>query len=250
MKKFSTIVVIVFVSHALFALASVEDDFKKHDLDKNKMISKKELKLWLKTARLLYHRNLSDLTMIEIGLEDGKVDWNSFILSLFGLDKINEEFQNTINNNKRTVNFYSARWKAADKDRDNKLNSEEFFTFENPELVPRLRDLLAYETISSLDEDNDWLLGENEFIEGLNPGDESKHNEEEKLYWKNQREQFRYFLDVDGDLRLDKEEVKRWITNKMKQDILIKRKQVFMNCDTNKNKYLEINEVKKCEGFV
>jgi len=250
MKKHNTTFYIFFVSLIVLALASIEDDFKKHDLDKNEQISKKELKLWLKAARLLYYRKHSDLRMVEIGLKEGKVDWNSFIFSLFGLNEMNEEFENVMNNNKLTINIYSARWKAADKDRDNKLNAEEFFTFENPELVPRLRDLLAYETINSLDNDKDWQLNEKEFIKGLNPGDETKYNAEEKLFWKNQRDQFKHFLDVDGDLKLGREEVKRWITNKMKENILIKRKQVFVKCDTNRNKYLEIEEIKKCQGFV
>lgn len=95
----------------------------------------------------------------------------------------------------------------ADEDGDGSLNKYEFRNFLHPEEADHMRDIVVRETMDDIDKDGDGSVSLDEYIGDM------YHNQEgfEPDWVKREREQFSEARDLDGDGKMDQEEVKAWI---------------------------------------
>jgi len=132
------------------------------------------------------------------------------------------------------------RWGAADLDTDDKLTFEEFMVFLHPEDIPRMREIVALETLEDIDKDKDGKLSVDEYI-----GDMYKNNdnEEEPDWVTSEREVFKKFRDSNSDGFLDKAEIHQWITPKDFDHAEAEAKHLVYEADSDNDNRLTKEEV-------
>lgn len=95
-------------------------------------------------------------------------------------------------------------WKAADRDGDGSLNTEEWAAFSNPEEHPAMLPLILEQTLRDKDTDKDGSISFQEFIgeRGLDHDKEWLHIEKDK---------FDHEFDKNKDGKLDGNEILSWV---------------------------------------
>lgn len=186
----------------------------KIDKDKDGFVTKEELKDWMLYTQRRYIQDDIDRHWSSYNLEEkDKLPWTEYKLKVYG--HINEN-ENT-NQDKSEGETFSyevmlkrdrRRWTAADLDKDDALNKEEFAAFLHAEEANHMKDIVVLETMEDIDKDGDGKISIAEYIGDLYT---ETGGEEEPEWIKNEREQFSSYRDKDHNGYMDFDEVKNWI---------------------------------------
>jgi len=82
----------------------------------------------------------------------------------------------------------------------------------HPESCDDMKDIIVSETIEDIDKNKDGVVDLDEYIRDLYRPEHYPEQKDEPDWVKSEREMFATFRDKNGDGKLDKEEMREWIT--------------------------------------
>ncbi|XP_076320570.1 stromal cell derived factor mayday [Tachypleus tridentatus] len=230
----------------------LKDVFWKADNNKDKLITKKELEIWIATkVQEHIEQAAKDNFWIFTALDknhNGRVSWEEYHLNFMLEQGFNKTFAENHSENHKTLDrklkekilLDKAAWfEAANSDPD-ALNIDEFLTFRHPEHSHVSLLNMVNDIISNLDTDGDEQLSETEFAE-MPQDDDSKLSEEN---WKKERiREFKEFIDTNHDGKVNRQEL--LLYNDPENPVHSKREaeELISKADTNKDNCLSLQEV-------
>lgn len=184
------------------------------DVDRDGYVTEKELEEWV---RHVGNRYIMDDVMrqwehYDIDKSD-HVTWDEFRKATFGDHPGDDEVYDSPRSltYKEVMRRDARRFAAADLDSDKQLTRDELADFLHPEDAPHMRDIVLDETMDDMDKNKDGFVTEQEYVDDIWPHHERDFTEEEPEWLVSEREHFSTHRDIDGDGRLNKEELKQWI---------------------------------------
>jgi len=138
---------------------------------------------------------------------DGKLPWSEYKRAVYGSDEmeLSKEYKVMMERDKR-------RWSVADKNKDESLDKDEYTCFMHPEACDEMKDVIVSETVEDIDKNKDGVVDLEEYINDLYRPEHYPDQKDEPDWVKSEREMFKTFRDKNGDGKLDKEEMREWIT--------------------------------------
>lgn len=240
------------------AESKLRDIFSKVDTDQDDKLSFSEIEGWI-IDRIQEHFDeaLEENAHVFKHLDpdgNGKVDWKEYYVHFLlakghPLDKALKHVEDydeiDLNFEERDLLIrYKFKWTDADEDVDNKLTEKEFLAFRHPEQSDQALDNMLTTIIHSLDKNEDGVLTEDEFV--TLPLGEVDDIEQEKLdkEWQQERsKEFRTQIDRDGDGKVTKEELKRYLDPRNPEQAKSDTKGLIEVVDDNKDGYLSWDEI-------
>lgn len=95
-------------------------------------------------------------------------------------------------------------WRAADMNKDNILNQDEWTAFSHPEEHPTMLPYILEQTLRDKDKDGDGAISFQEFV-----GERGQHHGKEWLQV--EKDKFDHDLDKNGDGQLQGNEILSWV---------------------------------------
>jgi len=138
---------------------------------------------------------------------DSKISWPSYKMDVYGLKEEDPHHADGYSM-EPLLDRDLRRWQHADTDGDMLLTKLEFQAFLHPEELERMRDVIVLEVLEDLDQDEDGVLSEKEYIADMFT---VIKGEEEPDWVQEERKRFASERDINGDGFLDAAEVKQWI---------------------------------------
>lgn len=240
------------------AESKLKDIFSKVDTDQDQKLSFSEIEIWI-TDKIQEHFDeaLEENAHVFKHLDpdgNGMVDWKEYYVH-FLLAKghpIDKAMKHVEDYDEIDLNFderdmlirYKFKWTDADQDVDNKLTEKEFLAFRHPEQSEQALDNMLSTIINSLDKNDDGILVEEEFV--TLPLGEVDDEEQEKLdkEWQAERsKEFRTQIDKDGDGKVTKLELKRYLDPRNPDQAKSDTKGLIDIVDVNKDGFLSWDEI-------
>lgn len=224
--------------------------FGKVDKDGDGFVTEQEMKDWIHYTQNRYILKDVEKQMKQTDLnKDGNIDWDEYKKATYGFmdDQSNkddlEQFKDMLARDER-------RFKKADTDNNNNLNTEQFAAFLHPENHDDMKSLVIEETLEDIDKDKDGFISLEEYIGDLYPEADREAGEEPE-WVTNEKKQFTDFRDKNGDGKMDKTEVADWILPEDYDHISSEAKHLLSESDEDKDGKLSKKEmVDKYELFV
>nr|CAH8829737.1 unnamed protein product [Trichobilharzia regenti] len=212
----------------------------KIDQNGDGQITTDEMAAWISKVSNRMLLEDTDRTWREYGLSDGdKMSWEKHVNELVGEDG---EYEDEDDETKKTLlQRDERRWKTADTDGDGKLSKEEFLAFLHPEHEPKMRDVIVKETMEEVDKNHDGYVDLDEYIKDL--WTPNSPNEAEPEWVKTEREEFSKRRDLNGDGKLDAEEVKKWVVPEDFNHVQAEVTHLFSESDADQDGKLSKNEI-------
>jgi Ca2+-binding EF-hand superfamily protein len=178
------------------------------DKDSDGFLDKDELKNHIKYMQMRYVLKDVNRTWGHYEQEkfvDGKLPWDEYKKAVYGPEEaeLSKEYKEMMDRDRR-------RWKNADKSKDDQLTLEEYTCFMHPETCDDMKDIIVAETVEDIDKNKDGVIDMEEYIRDLYRPEQ--HEKQEPDWVKSEREMFQKHRDKDGDGKLNKEEMREWIT--------------------------------------
>jgi len=179
-------------------------------------VTEQELKEWIQYVQRRYIVTDTDRMWKDHEADDEEpLTWEGYQKRTFGYSDEPKDGSPTFEY-KDMIERDQRRWKAADKDKDNKLSKEEFQDFLHPEEAEHMRDIVVEETLEDIDKDGDGHISLQEYIDDIwgdedDDEDDENNGDGEPEWVRTEREQFANYRDKNGDGKLDKAEIKEWI---------------------------------------
>jgi Ca2+-binding EF-hand superfamily protein len=138
--------------------------------------------------------------------EDGYVSWSEHLKDNFDIE--NEDMDQIQDKESQSMVIEDkALWKAADADKDGRLNRDEFPAFNTPEEFEHMKDIMYQLTLVRRDKNGDGLLDLNEFLLDEN----GQLPDRKSDLYTSEKDKFEKDYDVDKDGFLNRKEVLLWI---------------------------------------
>ncbi|KAF7266303.1 hypothetical protein GWI33_020331 [Rhynchophorus ferrugineus] len=168
----------------------------KMDISKDGYIDRKELKAWIiRSFKTLSEEEANEKLEDADEDNDGKVSWAEYIADTYGTESAED---NTLKFHEENIHLISddkEMWKAADKNKDGVLDSQEWIAFSNPEEHPDMIPIILQQTLRNRDNDNDGSINFQEFV-----GDRGSDLDKEALHAEKVKFDEEYDKDKDGKL--------------------------------------------------
>jgi hypothetical protein len=143
---------------------------EKIDKNQDKVVSKEELKDWIKHVSRRYIYEDADNQWPTHNTDgDEYISWDEWFRATYGhmadTDKLD-----TLYDTRRKMTYQDMidrdkkRFDAADEDGDGKLTRDEYAIFLHPEDSPHMRDVVISETMQDMDKDKDGFVDKDEYI--------------------------------------------------------------------------------------
>ncbi|XP_060847895.1 reticulocalbin-2-like [Rhopalosiphum padi] len=198
------------------------------DLNKNGFIEKKELLEKLLDSYRKLSAEESDAEFLTSDLdEDGYVTWNEYVGDTYGSS---EHFDDEMTEDEKQL------FLAADADKDNHLNKEEFRYFYTPEDYPHMQAIVLLGVMNRFDTDKDGKITFDEFI-----GDRRTEHTEEWL--QEEKTKFIEELDANKDGVLDEDEVHSWASPNNNMIAESEAENLILKADKNQDGVLSFDEI-------
>ncbi|XP_018572826.1 calumenin [Anoplophora glabripennis] len=227
--------------------------FDKIDTNNDSIISREELKDWIRFTQKRYISEDVDRQWRQQNPENNPtISWENYQKLVYGflenMDPAESEKDNEGFSYRNMLKRDRRRWASADRDGDDNLTKEEFAGFLHPEETDYMRGMVIVETMEDIDKDKDGKISLQEYIGDMYRGDEP---EEEPDWVKSEKEQFSTYRDKDGDGFMDEEEVKNWILPEDFDHAEAEARHLIYEADSDADEQLTKDEVlKKYDLFV
>lgn len=200
-----------------------------------------ELKKWISYISKRYLTKDTDEQWKEYEAEDGKITWANYMKKTFG-DELDSQDKESMVKDER-------RWKTADEDGDGFLSKDELTSFLHPEEFPRMRDVVAQESLHDIDENKDGAIDLEEYISDMWKPTETE--KEEPDWVTRERTTFKNIRDKNHDNVLDHEEIKEWVMPNNYDHVDAEAKHLINHADEDKDGILSKEEIlNKYDVFV
>ncbi|XP_052065479.1 calumenin-like isoform X2 [Mytilus californianus] len=210
-------------------------------IDKNKDgdVTEEELKEWIQYVQKRYITTDTDRMWKDHDIQGDTLVWEAYKKRTYGFEDDHNDENSPNFSYKDMINRDERRWKAADKNKDGKLDKTEFSDFLHPEEAGHMRDIVVQETMEDIDKDKDGFISLEEYIGDMWPNQDG----EEPEWVKSEREQFNTYRDKNSDGKMDHEEVKDWIIPPDYDHTDAEAKHLIYESDTNKDGKLSKEEI-------
>ncbi|VDI68875.1 calumenin-like isoform X2 [Mytilus galloprovincialis] len=210
-------------------------------IDKNKdgEITEEELREWIQYVQKRYITTDTDRMWKDHDIQGDTLVWEAYKKRTYGFEDDHNDENSPNFSYKDMINRDERRWKAADKNKDGKLDKTEFSDFLHPEEAEHMRDIVVQETMEDIDKDKDGYISLEEYIGDMWPNKDG----EEPEWVKSEREQFNTYRDKNSDGKMDHEEVKDWIIPPDYDHTDAESKHLIYESDTNKDGKLSKEEI-------
>jgi Ca2+-binding EF-hand superfamily protein len=211
-------------------------------------VTEDELKKWIQYTQNRYIREDSEKQLKQNDEDkDGFVTWDEYKKSTYGFLDENEGEREHY---KEMLARDEQRFSLADKDKDSKLNLDDFSAFLHPENHDHMKGIVVNETLQDIDKDKDGHISLEEYLGDLWP-EEDRAKGDEPDWVKTEREQFTEYRDKNKDGKMDPEEVKDWILPPDYDHVTSEAKHLVSESDTNGDGKISKEEmVEKYDLFV
>lgn len=223
--------------------AKLGEIIDKIDADKDDFLTLNELNEWIKNLNQKYIK--SDVEERWHHFQNKNTLDEYLSLTYGALENWSEEEKNS---NKEDYKTYikmlerdKKKFKAADHNKDGKLDKKEYTDFLHPEESAAMREIVIDETLEDLDENEDGVINIEEFIKDFY--DETESNGAEPEWVKLERANFVKVRDVNKDNVLDREELANWILPKDFDQSLSEAQHLIHEADSDKDGKLSKKEV-------
>ncbi|XP_074511174.1 reticulocalbin-3 isoform X1 [Sebastes fasciatus] len=180
------------------------------DTDKDGYINHLELHYWIKHRQRRYiEENVNKHWKDYDQNRDGKIGWEEYKNTTYGY-YLDDEFHDVDDKAtyKSLLTRDERRFRTADRDGDGIATREEFTAFLHPEEFDYMRGVAVQETVEDIDKDGDGRINLAEYIGDMY----SPENGESEPEWVlTERKQFYEFRDTNKDGYMDAEEVANWV---------------------------------------
>ncbi|CAH8863847.1 unnamed protein product [Trichobilharzia szidati] len=213
--------------------------FHKIDTDNNEKIDKEELKQWIVKSFMSLDLEASKPRLREYDADgDGLLTWSEYTSKIYGYSaKELEEFRKDSKNETKlfvqSLDDEKLKFDSADLDRNGYLNESEFVAFEHPHNYRHMAPYELKHTLRDFDKDKDGYISEVEYLA------DDKMNKETMII---ERENFKNY-DLNGDGKLDKDEMALWITPGFEKTAADETEHLFNQTDKDKDGVLNKEEV-------
>ncbi|UXI14813.1 calcineurin-binding protein cabin-1-like [Sarcoptes scabiei] len=207
------------------------------DSNRDGYVDQNELKAWvMKSFQNLAFEEGEDRLVEEDTNRDGYVTWNEHLKASFDLEK-ELKFDSKIEI--EMIDEDKVLWKAADLDRDGKLNATEFAAFNNPEEFEHMYGTLVEQMMKRRDRNGDYHIDFKEFISDENgnvPDPKTEHYISEKDKFENE-------YDKNKDLKLDFDECISWLIPNNEEIAENEALHLISSADIDRDNRLSIKEI-------
>ncbi|KAA0201051.1 putative reticulocalbin calumenin dna supercoiling factor [Fasciolopsis buskii] len=132
------------------------------------------------------------------------------------------------------------RWDACKNSGDDRLLYTDASCFLHPELHDKMKKILAQETVEEIDKNKDGFISEDEYISDMWSGEKG---ESEPEWVKSEREEFHNKRDTNKDGKLDVQEVYNWIFPSVDDPIKTEADHLMQEVDVDGDGRLDKNEM-------
>lgn len=210
----------------------------KMDKDGDGFVDRRELVQWiLRSFKLLTDEEANERFEDEDKDGDGKVTWSEHVNEAFGSSNRDDHYPEDGEDSQQFLDEDDQYFRAADANQDGALDRDEFPKFSHPSEFPEMQDILYEETMKKKDLNKDGFLTMEEFVsEDI---DKSLNSEQHIV----EKERFELDYDRNGDRRLDKEEVLKWLLPGNEEIAEQEAEHLIRSSDTDKDGKLAIQEI-------
>ncbi|CAD6189820.1 unnamed protein product [Caenorhabditis auriculariae] len=206
---------------------------KKMDNDKDGFIEQEELVSWVKSSMTSLDEEETKERMREIDVDgDGFITWNEYLEDSFpdsDISKLDAE-------DRKLLNEDELYFKAADLDRDDRLNVLELAAFLNPENYPHMHSTLVDVTLLEKDRNGDAAIDVHEFLGEIDDQPQSEWHAVEK-------NRFMTEYDHNKDGLLTGDEIRKWLIPDVDAVAAQEAQHLLNGADKNNDGKLSIDEI-------
>ncbi|XP_005986055.1 45 kDa calcium-binding protein [Latimeria chalumnae] len=241
------------------------DIFSKVDINKDKMVSAKEMQRWIMEKTEEHFQEAVKENKLHFRAVDpdgnGHVSWNEYKIKFLASKGFNEkEIAEKIKNNEElkideetqeVLDNLKDRWFQADNPpSDQLLNEEEFLSFLHPEHSRGMLKFMVKEIIRDLDQDGDKKLTLSEFISLPVGTVENQQAQDIDDDWvKDRKKEFEEVIDANHDGIVTMDELEEYMDPMNEYNALNEAKQMIAVADENQDNHLELEEILKYSEY-
>ncbi|CAC5409694.1 Calumenin-A,Reticulocalbin-3,Calumenin,Reticulocalbin-1,Calumenin-B [Mytilus coruscus] len=219
-------------------------------IDKNKdgEVTEEELKEWIQYVQKRYITTDTDRMWKDHDIQGDTLVWEAYKKRTYGFEDDHNDENSPNFSYKDMINRDERRWKAADKNKDGKLDKTEFSDFLHPEEAGHMRDIVVQETMEDIDKDKDGFISLEEYIADVYDEDEEDEDEDYPHdgtpdWVESEKVQFKSHRDKDKDGKLNAEEVMEWIIPQDYDHSESEAQHLVFTADENKDGKLSKEEI-------
>ncbi|XP_072047360.1 calumenin-B-like [Amphiura filiformis] len=226
----------------------------KIDKDRDGSVNEKELSEWIEKqqSKFIYKDSDHHWKIHDVN-GDGTLTWaeyNQTTYSSLPLSTLIHMPEDEVMHFAKRVHKDKTRWAAADVNKDENLDYEEFVAFIHAEERKHMYDVYTREQMDEIDKDRDGKLSVDEYIADIYKRP-AEGVEEDPDWVKQERESFGIYRDRNGDGFMDFAEVKEWLIPTEYSAAEAEAKHLIYESDKNKDKMLSREEImEQWETFV
>lgn len=212
----------------------------KMDRDNDRAIDRKELYAWILRSFKALSKEDSDERFEDTDEDDnGFISWNEYKDDEFDFgDGEIDETDDVVKEELQLMEEDKMLFDAADANKDQKLDKDEFLAFTHPEEDPNMKPHVINQVLKEKDADNDGEISFQEYI-----GARGKDKDKEWLI--EEKERFDTELDKNGDNSLNKEEIVAWIIPSNEDVANEEVDHLFTGADADMDDILKFEEILK-----
>ncbi|VDK45622.1 unnamed protein product [Anisakis simplex] len=165
---------------------------------------------------------------------DGFVTWDEYLTEAFGDGELPLEELDA--DDKKLMEEDRRYFMSADLDHDDRLSTEEFDAFQNPEHYPHMHKTLIEMTMLEKDRNSDGKIDLKEFL-----GDISDNVESE--WYTVEKSRFEDEYDVDKNLFLEGDEITKWLIPNLEETARQEADHLISSADKDDDGRLTIDEI-------
>ncbi|CAH8585796.1 unnamed protein product [Heterobilharzia americana] len=213
--------------------------FHKIDTDNSQKIDKDELKRWIIQSFISLDLEASKPRLKEYDTNgDGLLTWSEYTNKIYGytaqeLEDFRKDSKNETKLFVQSLDEEKLKFDSADQDKNGYLNETEFVAFEHPHNYRHMAPYELKHTLRDFDKDKDGFISEAEYLA------DDKMNKDAFII---ERENFKNY-DVNGDGKLDQDEMALWITPGFEKTSADETEHLFNATDKDKDGLLTKEEV-------